>query len=101
VLTGLSPSHLFHDPATYALAGAGAVAFLCYATALQHGAVTSTTAAVILGETLLPAIVGIIAFGDHTRTGAAPIAAVGFGLALAGAVALSSLVEPSPAGARG
>src|SRR5438552_1705391 len=85
----LRPSHLLRDVAVYALAAAAAVGFLFYATALQQGHVTSVAAAVILGETLLPAVVGVVAFGDHARRGLWVVAAVAFCLVVVGALGLS------------
>ena len=95
-LPELSPVRLIADPATYALAVGGLVAFLCYARALQRGVVTAVTAAVVAGETLFPAIVGIWAFGDHTRAGATPVAVAGFAATLAGAAVLSRYGELRP-----
>jgi drug/metabolite transporter (DMT)-like permease len=96
-LTGLTPGRLVTDPAAYALACGGLIAFLFYARGLQRGAVTAVTAAVVAGETLLPAIAGIIAFGDHTRPGTAPIAVAGFAATLAGAALLANFGEVRPA----
>jgi drug/metabolite transporter (DMT)-like permease len=97
-LPSLSLLRLTTDPATYALIIGGAVAFLCYARALQLGAVTAVTAALVAGETLLPAIVGILVLGDHTRSGAAPIAVAGFAATLIGAALLARFGEvPTPA----
>ncbi len=95
VLTSLHPLDLLRDPATYAVAGAGAVAFLFFATALQRGSVTTTTAAVVVAETLMPAVVGVALLGDHTRHGYVCAAVVGFVLAVAGAVALARFGEPA------
>ena len=96
-LPSLSVIRLLSDPATYALAIGGIVAFLSYARALQRGVVTAVTAAVVAGETLLPAIVGIVVFGDHTRPGTAPIAVAGFAATLIGAAVLARFGElPRP-----
>lgn len=96
----LSPAHLLRDPAGYAaIAGAG-LGFLFYATALQRHAVTIATAAMVVGETFLPSVVGVLLLGDRTRSGFAPVALVGFALALAGALALARFgeaPEPDPA----
>ena len=94
-LPSLSPIRLVADPATYALAVGGVVALLFYARALQRGAVTAVTAALVTGETLLPAVVGILVLGDHTRPGTAPIAVAGFAAALAGAAGLAHFGEVS------
>jgi drug/metabolite transporter (DMT)-like permease len=93
-LVDLSAAHLIRDPATYALATGGLVAFLFYATGLQRGAVTVTTAALVVGDTIAPAIVGVLLLGDHTRTGYAPVAVAGFTMAVLGALALARFGEP-------
>jgi drug/metabolite transporter (DMT)-like permease len=89
VLPGFSPQELVRDPAAYALAAAGIVSFMLYATALEGGSVTVATAAVVLVETIPPAIVGVMLLGDHTRPGLTSIAALGFALAVVCAVALA------------
>jgi drug/metabolite transporter (DMT)-like permease len=94
VLTDPQIGHLIRDPALYALGIAGAAAFLFYATALQRYAVTTVTAAVIIAETLFPALVGVIVLGDRTRPGFAPVAAVGFVVAITGAILLARFGEP-------
>lgn len=96
-LTNLSPAHLVRDPALYATLGGGVVAFLFFATGLQRGSVTAVSAALVVGETALPALVGILALGDHTRPGYVPVAVAGFLLAVAGALALSRFGEPTSA----
>jgi len=95
--TPLRPAHLVRDAAAYALAAAAAVAFLFYATALQKGHVTSVGAAVILGETLLPAVVGVLAFGDHARRGLWVVAVAAFCLVVVGALGLSRAGDPTVA----
>jgi drug/metabolite transporter (DMT)-like permease len=92
-LPDLSPAHLLRDPATYALVGAGVVAFLFFATGLQRGAVTVTTGARVVGESLAPAAVGVLLLGDRTRPGFAPIAIAGFVVAVAGTLALARFGE--------
>jgi drug/metabolite transporter (DMT)-like permease len=97
VLTDLHVAHLVRDPALYALAGGGILSFLFYATALQRGVVTAVTAAVIVGETFLPALVGIVVLGDRPRPGYAPLALVGFLVAVAGALTLARFGEVAAA----
>ncbi|WP_199486873.1 hypothetical protein, partial [Actinomadura logoneensis] len=99
VLTSLSPLDLLTDPASYALAAAGAAALLFYATALQRGSVTGTTAAMVVAETVVPAVVGVVLLGDHTRPGLAPPAAAGFVLAVAATLVLARFGEPHAPGA--
>ncbi len=83
------PAALLTDPAAYGLAVAGLVALLTYATALQRGSVTQATAPLVVGETVVPAAVGVFMLGDESRPGWGWVAAVGFVLAVAGAVSLS------------
>jgi drug/metabolite transporter (DMT)-like permease len=99
-LPRVTPAALASDPATYALAIGGTVAFLYYARALQRGVVTAVTAAVVVGETLLPAIIGVLVFGDHTRPGAVPVAVAGFAATLTGAARLARFGEVRPPAAR-
>jgi drug/metabolite transporter (DMT)-like permease len=100
VLNGFEPLTLLRDPAAYAVAAAGIVSFVFYATALEGGSVTVATAAVVLAETLPPAIIGVIFLGDRTRPGLAPAAVAGFLLAVASAVMLARFGEAEHA-ARG
>jgi len=93
VLNGFAPLTLLRDPAAYAVVAAGIVSFVFYATALEGGSVTVATSAVVLAETLPPALVGVIFLGDTTRPGLAPVGAVGFVLAVASAVMLARFGE--------
>lgn len=98
VMTDLQIGHLLRDPAFYTLAIGGSLSFLFYATALQRGAVTTVVAGVIIGETLLPALVGVLALGDRPRDGFMPVAAVGFAIAVTGALVLARFGEVAPPG---
>jgi drug/metabolite transporter (DMT)-like permease len=110
ILPGFSPAELVRDPASYTLAAAGIVSFMLYASALEGGSVTVATAAVVLAETMPPALVGVLLLGDTTRRGLAGVAVTGFVLAVLCAVALARFGEaaepeaaragPDPAGAR-
>lgn len=93
VLTDVAVRDLWKNPATWALALAAAVTMLIYATALQGGAVTAVAAALVVGETVLPATAGILFLGDHSRPGFAVAAVAGFVLAVAGAMALAKFGE--------
>jgi drug/metabolite transporter (DMT)-like permease len=93
ILPGFAPAQLVRNPATYTLAAAGIVSFMLYAAALDGGSVTTATAAVILAETLPPALIGVLFLGDTTRHGLAPVAAMGFVLAVICAVALARFGE--------
>ncbi len=85
---------LASSPAFAALVLAGALALLTYSTALQRGTVTAATAMLVVGETVAPAIVGVLVLGDRPRPGWGPLAAVGFVLAVTGALSLARHGEP-------
>ncbi len=94
VVPSLSPLALVTEPAAYALAGAGVVATLLYTTALQRAPVLTSTSTMVLGQTVGPAAVGVLALGDAVQDGALPLAAAGLVLAVGGAVALARF-DPS------
>ncbi len=93
VLNGFSPLVLARDPAAYAVAAAGIISFMFYATALESGSVTVATAAVVLTETIPPAVIGVIFLGDQTRPGLAVVAWGGFFIAVTSAVMLARFGE--------
>jgi len=93
VLTGFSPLELARDPAAYAVAAAGIISFMFYATALESGSVTVATAAVVLAETIPPAVIGVVFLGDQTRPGLSVVAWAGFFIAVASAVMLARFGE--------
>ena len=93
VLTGFEPLTLIRDPAAYAVVAGGLISFVFYTTALEGGSVTVATAAVVLAETLPPALIGVIFLGDTTRRGLAPVAVIGFVIAVASALALARFGE--------
>jgi drug/metabolite transporter (DMT)-like permease len=98
VLPGFAPQQLIRDPAAYALAAAGVVSFMLYATALEDGSVMVATAAVVLAETTAPAVVGVLFLGDHAREGLGGVAVLGFSLAVVCAVALARFGETDEQG---
>src|SRR5208337_1815778 len=57
------------------------------------GSVTVATAAVVLAETIPPAVIGVVFLGDQTRPGLAVVAWAGFFLAVASAVMLARFGE--------
>ena len=87
---------LFSEPATYALLAGGAVAFVFMTEGVRGGKVTTATAAMVLGETALPAVLGVVVLGDRTRPGMLPLAIIGFAIAVAGALALARFGEVAP-----
>ncbi|WP_213457054.1 hypothetical protein [Rhizomonospora bruguierae] len=85
---------LVANPATYAVLLAGLNGVLMYALALQRGSVTVASASSIVGQTVAPALVGLLVLHDRVRPGFAPIAGVGFVFAVAGAIALARHAKP-------
>ncbi|TXH43847.1 MAG: hypothetical protein E6Q90_05360 [Actinobacteria bacterium] len=81
------------DPAAYGLVVAGVVSILALATALQRGSVTQATAAMVVAETVIPSIIGLVWLGDRIRPGFDLVALGGMLVAIAGSVALSRLGE--------
>jgi drug/metabolite transporter (DMT)-like permease len=85
------------DPHLDARTVASALAILCfgvlgfwlYSVALRRTSVTAATAPLVLFETLVPAAVGVVVFGDTVRPGWWLVAALGFVVATAGALELS------------
>jgi drug/metabolite transporter (DMT)-like permease len=101
VLPDLSIPTLVRDPATYTVLVAGFVGGWFYAAALQRGGVVAATAMMLIGETVPPALIGVLLLGDHARPGWTPVAVAGFVIAIGGALALARFGEvgdvPDPA----
>ena len=95
---GIDLLPLLSDPATYALLAGGGVSFVFMTEGVRGGKVTTATASMVLGETALPAVLGVVLLGDGTRPGMLPLALAGFALAVAGALALARFGEVAPAG---
>ncbi|MGH3437910.1 MAG: hypothetical protein ACRDRL_04655 [Sciscionella sp.] len=89
VLNGLVPSDLATDPACYALVLCGVVSFLIYAVALRDGGVTVATAMMLVGDTVVPTLVGVAILGDQTLAGFTALAVIGFAAAIVGTLALA------------
>ncbi|MEV6778498.1 hypothetical protein [Streptomyces syringium] len=110
ILDGIDPFDLptlLADPALYAILISGTIGMYLHTVALQIGSVNGATAALVVGETVLPGLIGVLMLGDTSRDGLAWMAIAGFLLAVAGAVAVAwygepeSVVVPEPeAGAR-
>jgi drug/metabolite transporter (DMT)-like permease len=88
-LDPLNPKVLLADPATWAVLVAGLGGFYLFTVALQVGSVNGVAAALVVGETVVPGIVGVILLGDASRPGYGWLVAVAFIAAVAGAVALA------------
>jgi drug/metabolite transporter (DMT)-like permease len=92
VLNGADPLDLpqmLADPACYAILVAGIGGMYLHTVALQLGSVNGATAALVVGETVVPGILGVLWLGDSSRPGLAWLAVFGFTLAVAGAVAVA------------
>jgi drug/metabolite transporter (DMT)-like permease len=89
VLPGFGLATLTLDPAVYSIIVAGIIGTWCYAAALQRGDVIAPTAMMLLGMTVPPAVIGELMLGDQARPGWAPVAFVGFVVALASALTLA------------
>ena len=92
ILDGIDPLSLptmLADPAAWVIAIAGAAGFYLHTVALQLGEVNGSTAALVVGETTAPGIVGVLWLGDSTVPGMQWVALAGFTFAVLGAVAVA------------
>jgi drug/metabolite transporter (DMT)-like permease len=88
----------YTNPAVYAVIAGGAAGFLLLTSALSRGSVTTAVAGMVVGETVGPALVGVVWLGDQTRPGLSWMVVAGFVIAVAATLALSRFGEvPSPA----
>ena len=72
LLPGLTPAELVRAPVAYVMAFSGVLAFLLYSSAMQKGSVTVTTAALVVPQTAVPAVIGTLLLGDQVRPGLGP-----------------------------
>ncbi|CAM4495128.1 hypothetical protein NONI108955_35710 [Nocardia ninae] len=92
VVHGIDPLNipaLLADPAAWTIAIAGIGGFYLHTVALQLGSVNGATAALVVGETVIPGIVGVLVLGDTARPGLECLVGAGFVLAIGGAVAVA------------
>ncbi|MFC9595720.1 hypothetical protein ACFTUC_38730 [Streptomyces sp. NPDC056944] len=102
ILNGVDPfdpGTLLTDPALYAILVAGTGGMYLHTVALQIGSVNGATAALVVGETVLPGMIGVWWLGDASRPGFAWLAVLGFVLAVVGAVAVAWFGAPDGHGA--
>lgn len=90
--------HAFYtNPALYAAAAGGLSGFLLLTSALQRGSVTTTVAAMVVGETIAPALVGALWLGDSARAGLGWLVILGFVVAVSATMVLARFGEaPEP-----
>ncbi|MET9203115.1 DMT family transporter [Gordonia sp. NPDC003585] len=98
IVDGVDPFDLatiLTDPAAYAVVICGPAGFYMFTVALQTGSVSAASASLVVGETVVPGVIGIVLLGDTTRAGWGPVALVAFIAAVIGAVvvAMSPVVE--------
>jgi hypothetical protein len=92
VVDGVAPFRLdalLADPAAWTIPMAGVGGFYLFTVALQLGSVTGAAAALVVGETIVPGIVGVVLLGDTARSGWAWLVVLAFVGAVAGAVTLA------------
>jgi hypothetical protein len=95
----IAPGALLTDPALYAILTGGVGGMYLHTVALQIGSVNGATAALVVGETVVPGALGVVWLGDASRPGYGPVAMVGFLMAVAGAVAVARFGKTAMAGA--
>ncbi|MDH6578914.1 hypothetical protein [Kitasatospora sp. MAP5-34] len=92
ILNGFEPfslGQLLGDPALYAILVGGLGGMYLHTVALQIGSVNGATAALVVGETVVPGLIGVVWLGDSTRAGLAWVGALGFVLAVVSAVCVA------------
>lgn len=92
VVGGVDPFRLdilLADPAFWTIAIAGLGGFYLFTVALQLGSVNGAAAALVVGETVVPGIAGVVLLGDTAQRGFGWLVAVAFVGAVAGAVAVA------------
>jgi len=99
---GLDPFEwhaLLSDPAAWAVVVAGGGGFYLFTVALQIGSVNGVAAALVMGETVIPGVVGVLLLGDVAKPGLGWLVGVAFATAVAGAVAIAifGAAEEEPA----
>ncbi|MGI3782882.1 MAG: hypothetical protein ACRYG2_19145, partial [Janthinobacterium lividum] len=80
-------------PLAWTVVVQGVLGTVFFALALQRGAVTTVTAVTFMLELLVPSLLGLWLFHDGVLPGQAPLAALGFVLAVGGTVSLVRFAE--------
>lgn len=100
VLAGVDPLRLgilLADPASWTILIAGLGGFYLFTVALQLGSVNGAAAALVVGETVVPGITGVVLLGDTAQRGLGWLVAVAFVSAVSGAVAVAIFGAADPA----
>jgi hypothetical protein len=85
----LRPGVVLADPAFWTILIAGLGGFYLFTVALQVGSVNGAAAALVVGETVVPGITGVVLLGDTAARGLGWLVAVAFVTAVVGAVAVA------------
>jgi len=94
----LTKAAFYSNPAVYAVIAGGLAGFMLLTSALSRGSVTTAVAGMVVGETVGPALVGVVWLGDQTRAGLGWLVVAGFVVAVFATLALSRFGEaPEPA----
>jgi drug/metabolite transporter (DMT)-like permease len=99
IVHGLDPVRvhvLLADPALWAILVAGGGGFYLFTVALQVGAVNGVAAALVVGETVVPGVVGVVLLGDSARSGYGWLVILAFTAAVVGAVAVAVFGAAEP-----
>jgi len=84
-----SIADLLAEPAVWAIVANGVIATAVFARALQLGSATAVSAVMFTTNTVLPSAIGLSLLGDRPRAGMVGPGAVGFILAVTGAIAVA------------
>lgn len=97
----LPPVHglpdLLGEPAAWAIVINGFAAMVAFARALQLGSATAVSAVLFTTNTVVPATVGFLVLDDRIREGFVAAAAIGFVLAVGGAVLVAHFSQHADA----
>lgn len=91
----LHPAALLFSPTAWAGLLGGGAAFLSLLRALGRAPVAQVMAPLVVVETVLPSLVGVLVLGDRPAAGTAPLAVAGFALAVTGATLLAAARDQS------
>jgi drug/metabolite transporter (DMT)-like permease len=80
-------------PLVWTVVVQGVLGTVFFALALQRGSVTTVTAVTFVLELVVPSLLGLWLFGDGVLPGQAPLAVLGFVLAVGGTVSLVRFAE--------
>lgn len=83
----------YTGPGLYTVIAGGLTGYLLLTSALSRGSVTTAVAGMVLGETIGPALVGVLWLGDGSRAGLGWMVAAGFAIAVTGTLVLARFGE--------